>query len=111
MSTRKSEHTPGPWDRHDSRWPGCIVSPAGTGGPLPLVRVARVAYATDADLDLMAAAPDLLAALRHLVGVEEMRRKFPGVRADIEPDTGIPLDFRVSIENARAAISKAEGGA
>lgn len=94
----KARHAPGPWkfghmmdgerwwvgqeydrlpvafvDRHD--WPEAVV---------------------DANLRLIAAAPDLLASLRNLVGLAKMRG-------------GNLHEYGAAIKDAEAALSKAEG--
>lgn len=78
-----STHTPGPWfTRHNAKSAtvgtasGCIV-----------------AKTTDADARLIAAAPELLAALKENV------RKYESADSDEPP----------YMERARAAIAKAEG--
>lgn len=84
-----SAHTPGPWSAdHDN-----VRTPADGG------MVAKVAGDTDAqayaNARLIAAAPDLLAALRDLVSAE-----------------GLPEGYAnraMLIDAARAALAKAEG--
>ena len=87
MSAPMSKHTPGPWD----------VSHVGHSQPLPCdFRVHTESGATrdewEANAALIAAAPDLLAALKAAIAC-------------------IPINQDKTVhEQARAAIAKAEGG-
>ena len=85
MST---QHTPGPW-WHSGLEVGTV--------PMMMVKVAKVSGANhqeaQANAVLIAAAPDLLAALREFV------KSFEGCYADGEP----------AMIKARAAIAKATG--
>lgn len=56
-------HTPGPWVDNDSRWPRCVVSPAGyRDSALPLIVVAQ--HVAPNDARLIKLAPEMLEALR-----------------------------------------------
>lgn len=87
---KKSTHTPGPWSRN-----------IRAGGKYPTVFSGRNQYVahvvqqadpaeTEANIDLIAAAPDLLAALRELLALNP---------------------HAIGAASARAAIAKATGGA
>lgn len=89
----ESKHTPGPWVAKE--WDECqtAIHPDKTGdGRQPLIAIISVGPGRpdgEANSRLIAAAPDMLAALRELVRV--------GDRKTVEWD------------RARAAIAKAEG--
>lgn len=95
------KHTPGPWivsGRHN-RWGDNLVVPAGSDvsadGYLACVRVTGDGHGP-ADARLIAAAPELLAALEEIL--EFYLASCPGV-------SGQPID------DARAAIARAKGEA
>lgn len=103
-----SGHTPGPWRINDAaRSPPPKVkvwSPSAAesaGGEFEMGWVAELSRKRpqserEANARLIAAAPELLDALRDLVGaIAEMKLEMAG---------------HVSLEEARAAIAKAEGG-
>ena len=107
MKTETVKHTPGPWtcDEHDKLNPDRafgIVAEWKDGDEIGTQVVAEVCIAepgvAEADARLIAAAPDLLAALTALVNA-------PGINADDLPETDELLSA------ARAAIAKAEGRA
>jgi len=89
MKNKNNKFTPGPW----------------TEGPDPLIliggkdthhqEVVAEAY-TQADKKLIAAAPDLLAALEGLINVVEAEPEACGI-------------YKAHAEKARAAIAKAKG--
>jgi len=86
-----SEHTSGPW-----RWlPGDHL--VGDAGRTTIIRDGAGVYnATEGDKLLIAAAPEMLSALRGLIDIAEGRTSdVPGWK---------------QIDLARAAIAKAEGG-
>lgn len=99
-----SKHTPGPWRVGRPGPNGCQT--IGTHGGL---MVAMVAHSLNdppphreqaiGNASLLAAAPDLLEALRGLVNALEME---PGPRGVMDLVPG-------AIEKARAAIARAEG--
>lgn len=92
-------HTPGPWSVYE-RNPLCIESPHGNIG---LVNLAR---ASEADARLIAAAPDLLAALKEMgdwiaAGLQASDEAWPDARC---------LQHTEEIAaRAHAAVDKAEG--
>jgi hypothetical protein len=96
-----SEHTPGPWavergpDGYEivSRSPHLSASVAGIS--------ARHSPTGDADARLIAAAPELLAALIGMVELHD-NLKTKGV---------LPADYGIAAGKAHAAIAKAEGRA
>ena len=91
-----AKHTPGPWNTGGSGWIGirkedrCIARLDDAG-------FATLSAEDRANARLIAAAPDLLAALKNLVGAYG----------------GEPMSAEGSLdayENAKAVIAKAEGG-
>lgn len=104
-------HTPGPWEAK-----GCAVEGPGTPtGRQTIIAVSRtqnvsVAVA-EANARLIAAAPDMLAALEPFAAIFEKVEAFVEARAK---DGGSPIlpssDFRLAdFRRARAALSKATG--
>jgi hypothetical protein len=92
-------HTPGPWRvipscriGNGSAWRD-ILSDGTEFAP------SYVGEALDKDAALIAAAPDLLAALQNLITAEENREKFPGFAS--------AGNFVRAKEQARAAIALA----
>ena len=105
-------HTPGPWETGDSRWPHCIVAPRALPGALSLSRVLEYRYAREEDLALIAAAPDLLAALRGmriLTGylLEELGAEDGLGDGDLSPQA--QRAYNAYMPAAGAALAKAEG--
>lgn len=121
----EANHTPGPWkpgfkadspdaDRH-TVWQ-YVESPSGhavaTVGCYQRKRfkyksddVKRISQEeTEANINLFAAAPDLLAACEALVAFQEL------TDLDDEPEDGEYGDGKRAINAARAAIAKAKGG-
>lgn len=108
----KAQHTPGPWEAQTNRSPLTITSelphlPQAKGGHRQFREIAEV-YVSDkgdgapedfANAALIAAAPDLLAALIALS--DEMDSRF-----DYEQATPEELN---AFKSARAAIAKAGG--
>lgn len=95
---QKLKHTPGPWRSKTAHGEihknGVFGPPHADGGDFsPLAR-----FASKADADLAAAAPELLAALRALAHVAIW---------DDETDRD---EFDAASDMAQAAIAKAEGG-
>jgi hypothetical protein len=87
-------HTPGPWHRNiraNGKYP---VVFAGRNQHVAKVEQQSTGAETEANIDLIAAAPDLLAALQDLT-------------AYFGPDTDNGLDELLT--NARAAIARATG--
>ena len=94
MSTK---HTPGPW--HVGKGSKCVVYDAEGWAVADAVTCHNRHNAIDANARLIAAAPDLLDALRRLCAV-----------AVWDEDTD-RAEFDAAISGADAAIAKAEGGA
>jgi len=92
-----SDHTPGPWGL-GAREEGTIADHGGGGAVI--LRRDRNGMPCEGDMRLMAAAPDLLEALRFLVA-ETMR-------ADNPCDEGLDSDC-LAMVRARDAIRKATG--
>ena len=87
----KHQHTPGPWEIKQ----GVLKQVGPTGKHLfGLTEYAGLGYEADLNLSLIAAAPDLLAALKAMVD-------------RWEPDC--EGTDRIMWENAQAAIAKATG--
>ena len=114
----KTQHTPGPWlvnyaeDRFDSKRStieivdGSYDSLNHEQGPLVLARLNVIPFAPHMDeplanASLMASAPELLAALE--LGLRNIE--------DIESNDQLNEHERAFADAARAAISKATGGA
>lgn len=107
-------HTPGPWHVVNG---DVVYDQAGTGiypdEGAPLVRVATVALDHErpqehcgkveraANAQLIAAAPDLLAALKTITDDFEGLAQFTS--------TSLAGPYKRAVDSARAAISKAEG--
>ena len=92
------KNTPGPWEK-DSRWPNCIVSQKALPGALSLARVAEIHFASEADWNLIQAAPDLLEACKKFLAT--WHRAGPLGSHQFEK-------FDVVVQMADAAIAKAE---
>jgi hypothetical protein len=98
----KHAHTPGPWDYYDMAAYGIAICKGGIGGQNvghAHMYVGLTAEETTANARLIAAAPELLEALKGVIV------NFPAFNRDRHPCLGDALDA------ARAAIAKAEGGA
>ena len=85
-----SEHTPGPWKVAD--WGGLIYA-----DPDHFITVAEACDHVDANLLLIAAAPDMLAALKEALRLIELR------------DEWTFAGRYEALDVIRAAIAKAEG--
>lgn len=103
-----SAHTPGPWtvaipieltfpDDRDRQESAYEIQTEDGGTTL------CYAVGTDADTRLIVAAPDLLAALRGMVDAHDQRTRDLGFAAGSRDDD--------TTRAARAALSRAEGGA
>jgi hypothetical protein len=91
MSTTEGQHTPGPWtwERDDSGWADVLV---GAGGAVVLDADDTVSPVLEDDARLIAAAPDLLAALEVLLafeGWDEFLRAMKAGRAAIARARGV----------------------
>ena len=105
-----SQHTPGPWKVVDGHYP-CFIEIEGAS-----FRPAIVTHATDltledtrrrrADAQLMAAAPELLAALKALVPFMEMAFAAEGDTFGVRHN-----DANDALFAAESAIADAEGRA
>lgn len=94
-------HTPGPW-RFDER--GNLVTDDLRGMRLgTYVESSGLGYSAEPNKKLIAAAPDLLEALRLMLDVQTRRRHPLG-----SPDEGIAVDAAETVSKARAATAKAE---
>lgn len=100
------EHTPGPWEWLKPSYVGCYIETTELNGPSGNVIAVEVGFedfSSRMEIDvpnarLIAAAPELLAALEGLVEQEEdfIAARMPGPALDLT--------------TARAAIAKARGG-
>jgi hypothetical protein len=105
-----SEHTPGPWVW---RWKDQTLRVAGDGNPYPftnkiVLQLDPGMSITDADHQLIAAAPDLLAALQ----MAATQFDFYAAQHDAKgtPESAAKADVnRALVAMCRAAIAKAEG--
>jgi hypothetical protein len=97
---KTAQHTPGPWH--------AIAHPSGTFEILgddtyPVLRIRGGMTPTNSNASLIAAAPDLLAALRYLVGADD----------DIQANRGNKSDQAMNrlaaLDTAAQAIAKATG--
>ena len=97
--TTKSTHTPGPWLVHPDV-PGQIVVDDGEGGTFLVAEVERAMQSAEGDANarLIAAAPDLLAALR-IIAYGIIGRMDASYAEVVEGMTDI----------AKAALARAEG--
>lgn len=101
-----SKHTPGPWVADDNEgfsvWKiYSRMSPSGSGIPGPFVaEVIGDSAEADANAHLIAAAPEMLDALKHIEFILE-NYKLNGYRAD--------EILEKYLEIVRHAIAKAEG--
>lgn len=90
-----SNHTPGPWRTGDA-W-NTIFGPPN-GNPAPEI-IAKVQRGNEANARLLAAAPELLAALKWALG--NVASPLPSMEGRAE--------FISQCKTAQAAIAKAEG--
>jgi hypothetical protein len=109
MNTQAT-HTPGPWEigsinkRDKNLWWSAVFTPKSTGKfhtPRAGEALGVDREECEANARLIAAAPDLLEALRGLL--RETKAKNPS------PKVGKDFSLLVHIEGARKAIAKAEG--
>jgi len=103
MTTPNTKHTPGPWftcEQVKQPHPHALVGIGNGSTHVAYVSVTPAnAFEADANARLIAAAPDLLAALRNCVETLDAAKQ--------QANGG--CEWIASIE-ARAAIAKAEGG-
>jgi len=95
----RAAHTPGPWYLNPRGW---VVQSTGD-----IVTRLECSYNKEADARLIAAAPELLAALENQVNCWEAMLEH-ALRLE---DSGMAYSCRNAIHHARAAIAKAKGGA
>jgi hypothetical protein len=96
-----TKHTPGPWHRNirsNGKYP---VVFAGRNQHVAIVSQQHDGHETEANIDLVATAPELLEAL---IDAEFLLRKAAQVAGPMQDS------FRRSAEDARVAIVKATGG-
>lgn len=98
-------HTPGPWNISGAGMDRLIYSDSDQAWDLAIVRCGGNDRQTEANARLIAAAPDLLAALEAL-----LRNGMGGVTCD-PAATYCPEYSGEVLIAARAAIAKAKGGA
>lgn len=105
-------HTPGPWEAVDDEG-GIRIRPVNTGWELAFLAAGSWTYSDgmphdiDANARLIAAAPELLAALK-LIANYEGDGDDGGMLAP-KPPYSWETVARVSVDVAKAAIKKAEG--
>lgn len=108
------DHTPGPWTvrSHEwwedksgqDRWHDWLITDAEDSG-VKITVIPHTFDATEADARLIAAAPDLLDALREYVAYQEQN-----MEGDLNQDRDVFEDIMEDkMEQAKAAIAKAEG--
>jgi hypothetical protein len=96
----KAQHTPGPWENH--KWNCEEHQISAKGGTIALVSHSHTLVSeaeADANARLIAAAPDLLAALRDVLA-------HTGMEIITEEDQ---IRWTSVLEDAKAAIAAAEG--
>jgi hypothetical protein len=108
-----AKHTPGPWVRRNIASARDIYIAEANDGGAPSVaivptRVSRLADEEDANARLIAAAPDLLAALRRIVASDDAHAT---LHAPDDDDIARMVEYAAAFDNARAAIAKATGEA
>lgn len=108
-------HTPGPWEvRSGERRADSAIWPVGRYQTTPIVRAdgfqrswaqARTCDETDANVRLIAAAPDLLA-----VAEEMLPQNLCLTNANVPDSTVVPLDVTMGeLRRIAAAVAKARG--
>ena len=113
-----AKHTPGPWtagNELNSERPGSVPVVAlvrdSLGGRMHVAFVNGKAGEQEANAALIAAAPDLLAALRALLPLAERGRASVLSESSDEERPGHADGFDATLEAARAALARATGGA
>jgi hypothetical protein len=99
--TTQATHTPGPWEKQ-KRGRELDICDSGAGEPM-LRRPWQTCKNAKANARLIAAAPDLLEALRGLL--RETRQSVPNINVKKH------FSLMVQMEEAKSAIAKAEGRA
>ena len=100
-----AQHTPGPWELDCSGLGAWIMAGGPDGLHVATIPIARDGDWSDANARLIAAAPDMLAALKHILAADEAAMKELAKMGSDQFDTS----HGSSIGLARAAIAKAEG--
>ena len=95
-----TKHTPGPWHRNVAPATKYTVIFAGRNEHIAAIRHAKIGDEAEANHDLIAAAPDLLAALENAANV--LAALATGQLEKIERDSP-------ALMKCRAAIAKAKG--
>ncbi len=103
-----SKHTPGPWAYRPSNDGHFIAGVGENSGYLAEVRQCRSKQDIRADARLIAAAPELLAALRGMLAIVNESGGVAGYHLNGNTAEWDEFD---EVDAARAAIAKAEGGA
>jgi hypothetical protein len=98
--TTQATHTPGPWEISKNEAGELDICEAGAGNMLADLAKCKNA---EANARLIAAAPDLLEALRGLL--RETRQSVPNINVKKH------FSLMVQMEEAKSAIAKAEGRA
>jgi hypothetical protein len=98
--TTQATHTPGPWEISKNEVGELDICEAGAGNMLADLAKCKNAVA---NARLIAAAPDLLEALRGLL--RETRQSVPNINVKKH------FSLMVQMEEAKSAIAKAEGRA
>lgn len=98
-----SKHTPGPWEPITDKHGEVVVYEAVTRANLDICKMGGNTN-DGANARLIAAAPDLLEALKGLLAVAPSKAPAAGLIVGIEEK------HKAAIAGARAAIARAEGG-
>lgn len=102
----ETKHTPGPWSRNikaNGKYP---VVFAGRNQHVAVVHQQKDGAETEANIDLVAAAPDLLAALVCAINALEGRYPWPVAGKFTKKEA-----CAAAVSTARAAIARAKGEA
>lgn len=116
-----SKHTPGPWFAQDTRLVGgqvAVVGPnhdrkAGEQGEMVVAHVNGRSGEQGANARLIAAAPDLLAALQAACDTIDLEAAIYSARAKVEHETANTRsagNLKAKVNFFRATIAKATGG-
>lgn len=94
-----TQHTPGPWEVIGNGWHVSIVRADDNNTTICDTQLQEDSYETIANANLIAAAPDLLAACKAMLGIDM-------------PPAGEPghIDYTHAVHMAAAAIVKARDG-
>jgi hypothetical protein len=100
-----SNHTPGPWRVYEDDVEGIHIM--GHGAPNEEICIICEKVMTGADAQLIAAAPELLAALKDMLTLRETLQDMLAMRVAVPQD--FLLDANRIIEKAQTVIAKIEG--